>query len=212
MKTVHITDINTLKEQLSQLQIGDSVTLTKSSFDSKSINYHEFLFHNRASELGGDVLLDKDWEAYRMMLTFIKRIDTFFNYGRVINRETLPVGWNKSNEFHLVDNCERIENEIRDQQQYDDSFNETPEQIYQEMVEEAQRNDGKPVEIIVSKPQPLQIKKGDKVQTESGLIGIITKYPSNKSIEVCEQLADGTINNYCKKETVTKEQIIKKIN
>lgn len=72
-KIITINNISSLKDELKNLSIGDSVILIKSAFSKSEINYNEFCFTLRASDLGGDVICDIGFEQYRMKLTFVEK-------------------------------------------------------------------------------------------------------------------------------------------
>lgn len=136
-----------LQEELSELTIGDSVILIKSSISDKEINGNEFQINMKCAQLHSDAEIDYGFEDYKVKITFIERKDKGLKFGV----------------------CHRI------------NQNFTP----------------------ISKVKPtLSIKKGDKIQTIEGFIGIITKYPSNKEIEIINLDTQ-------EKKVVSKEEILK---
>jgi hypothetical protein len=160
-----IKDYKDIKIDILRFNIGDSLIVTKSFFDKESINYNEFCVNLRAASLKCDVRRE-EVDNWNYRLVFVEKCFEGVSCIFDLPKEIVPV----KDVFDMA---------IKDNQ-LGSGINTENGHFVPNMP--------------FKKSAILSLKKGDTVVTKGGFVGIITKYPSNKEIELTEGFSDDGIN------------------
>jgi hypothetical protein len=182
--------------------IGDSVEITRSTFDKECINYNQFLFNKKAAYLKCDMLLEFH-KPDRMKITFVERVVwNTKNYPILkiglkdlakLNKQgqdvfSVPAPYGSFIDYSDTGGCEVTAG--------CDFANENADSTVFIKEEGATK-------IYKPKPKTLSLAKGNKIKDYLGFEGIITKYSSNQQIEITYE------DN--QKRVLTKDQIKEKL-